>query len=284
MGRRNAAVALAVGLALLAAGVPDGPAHASGTYLTTGPRRGYVWLCRVIGGGGGALVNGPWIHADGTYDVTAKAVVDGDVAWPQAFIDIQRQGDTRTITGNGLPTVHTTGVFPVAPTDDAYRYDPNPNTIAAQSDHVTLHAFPRKGPPRCLGDPATGSDVGVAVDGVRIFNGLDALQRDAVAHEAQDHCSGHPEVTGRYHYHSIPACLYGNDSGKGHSSLVGWAFDGFPIFGPLGAHGRLLSNADLDVCHGHTHRVVVDGKRVVTYHYHATLEYPYTAGCFRGVQ
>jgi hypothetical protein len=87
-----------------------------------------------------------------------------------------------------------------------------------------------------------------------------------------------------YHYHSIPSCLTAGESDRAHSGIVGWAFDGFPIAGPRGAHGRPLTNADLDVCHGHTHRLRVDGKLVRTYHYHATLEFPYTAGCFRGAR
>jgi hypothetical protein len=58
--------------------------------------------------------------------------------------------------------------------------------------------------------------------------------------------------------------------------------DGFPIFGPRGDGGRELTNVDLDECHGHTHEVELDGRRVATYHYHFTREYPYTIGCFRG--
>ena len=45
---------------------------------------------------------------------------------------------------------------------------------------------------------------------------------------------------------------------------------------------RVLTNADLDECHGHTHTITWDGKAVVMYHYHATREFPYTVGCFRG--
>ena len=69
---------------------------------------------------------------------------------------------------------------------------------------------------------------------------------------------------------------------KRHSAVVGYALDGFPITGRRGDAGKLLSNADLDACHGHVGTIVVDGKRVRTYHYHATLEYPYTLGCFHG--
>jgi hypothetical protein len=58
--------------------------------------------------------------------------------------------------------------------------------------------------------------------------------------------------------------------------------DGFGIYGPRGEGGKRLSNADLDVCHGHSHTVLWDGQMVTMYHYHFTDEYPYTIGCFKG--
>jgi hypothetical protein len=99
-------------------------------------------------------------------------------------------------------------------------------------------------------------------------------------HELQDRCHGHPERTGLYHYHDLTPCL--SLAGSGHSALAGYAFDGFGIYGPGGLDGRALSNAELDECHGHTHEVDWEGRRGNVYHYHATLEYPYTLGCYRG--
>ena len=136
---------------------------------------------------------------------------------------------------------------------------------------------PDKGAPRCI-----GGQVGIAKNGVPIFNGLDAGNRDAAAWEVQDACDGHPQQSGQYHYHSIPPCLNEDESKRKHSKLVGWAFDGFPIYGKRGEDGEELANKDLDVCHGHTHKVKLDGEKVRTYHYHGTSEYPYTVGCFRG--
>ena len=46
--------------------------------------------------------------------------------------------------------------------------------------------------------------------------------------------------------------------------------------------GAALSSDDLDECHGHSHEVDWDGRRIALYHYHATSEYPYTVACFKG--
>jgi len=251
-----------------------------GKVTTSGPRRGYVYRCGTSPpGGGGAFQEGPWIRGDGTYDLTAKATVDGAVSWPQASFEEIRTRSRRLLRGNGLPTGQTTGEFPIQPGDDAYQYDRNPNSIAAQSDRYSLPLRPKRASrPRCLG----AGPVGIARNGVVIFDGLDAEERDAVAHEVQDACGGHPQKESVYHYHSIPACLTAGESTKKPSGLVGYALDGYPIYGPRGAGGRLLTNEDLDACHGQTSKVRFEGRWQRIYHYNATLEYPYTLGCFRG--
>jgi hypothetical protein len=45
--------------------------------------------------------------------------------------------------------------------------------------------------------------------------------------------NGHPQQQGAYHYHANPVSLY-SDPGNGHSPLIGFAADGFPIYGPFG--------------------------------------------------
>jgi hypothetical protein len=223
--------------------------------------------------------NPPWINAAaGTFDLDAKVVVDGAVSWPGQF-SAEVHGKKLLLTGNALPTKQTTGVFPVVPGDDAFLYDPNPNSIAAQSLSYELRANPNKASQRsCLPFGA----IGVARNGVEIFNALDAANRDAVAHEVQDSCEGHPQQQSLYHYHSIPGCLTDGESKHKHSKLVGYALDGFPIYGPRGEDGKLLDDDDLDRCHGETGKVKLRGEKIRIYHYHATLEYPYTLGCFRG--
>lgn len=119
------------------------------------------------------------------------------------------------------------------------------------------------------------------LSGVVIFSAFDAEGRDAVAHEVQDNCDGHPQVSGFYHYHSLSDCIE-DTATSGHSALVGYAFDGYGIYGYYGEDGAEVENEDLDECHGHTHTVEWEGKTMEIYHYHATHEFPYVVGCFHG--
>ncbi len=120
-----------------------------------------------------------------------------------------------------LPTSHTTGTFPVASDDPAHQYDANPNSITAQSVSLSLAKSPKYGAARCV-----GGEVGVMTTGVLLFNALDGEGRDAGAWETQDHCDGHPEMNGAYHYHTLSSCI--TELSVHH--VIGWALDSVSCF------------------------------------------------------
>ncbi|HEU5114922.1 MAG TPA: YHYH protein [Candidatus Paceibacterota bacterium] len=242
-------------------------------YVTSGPKKGYIYLCNVRMDNPGSMVNGPWIHGS-TWNLSEKVSVEGAVSWPNATFSNVVQGSTRTLSGNGLPTSHTTGVFPVASNDPAHLYDPNPNTISTELLHDALPANPTYSlTPYCM-----GMEVGVMLSGVPLFNGFDAGLRDAQAHEIQDSCEGHPQGGGEYHYHGLSSCF----KDISETTVLGYALDGFPITGPEVAPNKYLSTASLDECHGITSEIIVDGKKKTTYHYVLTHDFPYSVSCFRG--
>ena len=246
-------------------------------YVATTPVTGAVDACSTtFRGGGASATNLPWQNADGTWNLTTKLAVSGSVAWPTHAFSATLSGSNRIITGNGLPSTQT-GTFPIALSDPAYAYDRNPNSILAQTIAVTLPADPTAAAtPSCT----PMGPIGISLNGAMIFNALDAAGRDAGFHEVQDSCHGHPDGSGMYHYHMLPSCM--SDSTSGHSVLMGYALDGYGIYGPDGENGQPLTDADLDACHGHTHAITWDGQTVVMYHYHWTNEYPYSIGCFHG--
>ena len=246
-----------------------------GKISTTTPTVGVLCTTQPTNGQG-AMTMGPWFNGDGTWDATAKYTVDGEVEWPHEF-SVTVEGDTRVITGNGLPD-HPTGVWPVAADDDAADIDRNMSMIVEHDFTYELPANPTENAePTCA-----GGEAGVGLNGVLVNVGIDAAGRDAAAWEVQDTCQGHPNDAG-YHQHSISDCIEDMRSGEGgHSDLAAYALDGFGIFGHYGEDGEVLTNEDLDECHGHTHAIEWDGETVEMYHYHATYEFPYTIGCFRG--
>jgi hypothetical protein len=244
--------------------------------ISHAPKAGWIWACHVNPMGGGAFRDGPWINRKaGTFDMTAKIAVRGAVKWPHQF-KITRKGDKRVFTFNDFPD-HPTGRFPIARNDPAYRYDRNPNQIRRQNFDIALPAHPTLvARPHCA-----PNIVGIMLSGVLVFNALDDPGRNAVAHETQDRCRGHPQRGGVYHYHSLTNCIADKPGPDGNSPLVGYALDGFGIYGSY-ADGRQLTSADLDACHGMTSVIDWDGRKVKMYHYVATPDFPYTVGCLRG--
>lgn len=242
-----------------------------GKYTTSGAKKGYIYLCSVQQGGGGAQESGSWISGN-TWNDTIKPKVSGSVAWTNATFSDTVSGTSRTLTGNDLPVGATTGIFPIQSTDPAYQYDRNPNTITAQTYSLTLPVNPTyASTPSCM-----GGEVGVMLNGVPLFNGFDALNRDAAAHEIQDSCDGHPQEQGHYHYHSLSSCIKDISS----STVIGFALDGYPLTGPVLPDGNYLTTNDLDECHGTTSEIVLDGRKTTIYHYVMTEDFPYSVSCF----
>jgi hypothetical protein len=245
-----------------------------GKYTADAPKQGYVYVCRVPSGGGGAQARGPWFVNDNTeYDLNKKIAVAGMVHWDSSFT-MTISGNSRVISTSDLPRDHTTGVFPVQPSDPAYQYDRNPNSIASQSLTYTLDANPTaQSSPGCV-----NGEVGVMTTGVALFDAFDAGGRDAGAWEVQDGCDGHPQMSHEYHYHTLSTCIQDTSV----HTVIGFALDGFPITGPKVAEHNILTTKDLDECHGVTGEVQLDDTSVTTYHYVMTQDFPYSASCFRG--
>ncbi len=241
-------------------------------YSTTVAKKGTVFLCNARKENPGSMVNGPWIDGK-TWSFSEKLEISGAVTWPNATFKNTVSGSVRTLTTNALPISHTTGVFPVAITDPAAAYDRNPNTISAQIITQKLPLNPvYSETPYCM-----GGEVGIMLTGVPLFNAFDAGLRDAPAHELQDSCDGHPQGTGEYHYHGLSSCIQNTNI----DTVIGYAYDGFPITGSKVADGKYLTTDDLDECHGITSDVIIDGKKKSTYHYVMTVDFPYSASCFR---
>jgi chitodextrinase len=247
-----------------------------GLISTTGPKKGYIYMSAAPTGTIGAHAKGEWINNKKTFDLTKKATVDGSVNWPYSF-DIEKVRDKRMFVGNLLPD-HATGTFPIRRSDDAYLYDRNPNKIQAGAVILTLPANPTEA---TVPSPLPMGPIGILTSGSVLFNAADERGNDAVAHEIQDACGGHPEVRGTYHYHHISDC-FDHSQGDEHSPLIGYALDGFGIYGKYGENGEQMTTEALDEFHGHKHKIEWDGKRVEMYHYHATDEFPYTVGAFKG--
>lgn len=169
-----------------------------------------------------------------------RAQGESTSAQSQARFEIR--DNYRHVVANGIPD-HTIGRFPNRG---------NPNVVAEQSYtfRIPLDPAPPAAPILKASDitPDRGYLFGIALNGVvyEPATGLnwtpEGLRRggrpggwvyEAVGGSIDfgiDHANAHVQRTGAYHYHGIPTPLLKDD----RPTLLGYAADGYPIYGPLG--------------------------------------------------
>lgn len=153
------------------------------------------------------------------------------VSYPSR-VSIRVEGDRRIIVSNGIPD-HTTGEFPGPG---------NPNAILEQNYHFEMPVHPRKAAHLT---PILGMIFGVAIDGVIFDPGTADYwhnERGSIWHVEGivdgrrtlgiDWSDAHVQPNGAYHYHGVPWGILEKYHAEKKMFLVGWAADGFPIYGP----------------------------------------------------
>ena len=242
---------------------------------TTTPAVGKLYSCSVGNPNAPGSVTSriTWIdNAAGTWNLLRKPFLPaGGFAPGNGTATLSTSGDTRTIVVTNLPVDGKIGNWPMTQYAALTAIDPNPGTPAARNYSFTIPLNPTVAAvPSCVSLGA----IGVTLNGVVLYNAVDARGEDAVANEIVDVFGGHPAMSD-YHYHFLPERLDAAPLADGHSGVVGYLRDGFALYGYKGTGNVELTNTDLDECHGHSHAPM-------GYHYHATMEYPYTIGCYKG--
>ena len=216
-----------------------------------------------------------WLDADGKAVAADRPVPDNVVVW---FTDTHL-----VVRTHGLPN-HPTAVFP----DVNRSLDGNPNFIQERVATLRFPLEPRVDPGHVAMKNRNNNDhalpmgpIGVAVNGVVFFNPFDHLL-DADAVWRLDRCCGHPSPRSQYHYHKYPVCVKSPwaDDGAGHSPLIGFANDGFPVYGPYESAGLLAKTGTANPLNEfNLHEDPDRGP-----HYHVTPgQFPHIIGGFWGV-
>jgi len=184
----------------------------------------------------------------------------------------------------GLPN-HQTAMFP-----DRWRnLDGNPNYLQEQDAEFKIPLEPKENPDgrRAMqnennNDRAlNGGPIGVAVNGVVFFNPFDHLL-DSDAVWRLDRCCGHPAPNKMYHYHKYPACVKSPwaDDGEQASPVIGFALDGYPVYGPYERKGQLAR----DLKENALNEFNVHQDEARGWHYHVTPgKFPHIIGGYWGV-
>lgn len=126
--------------------------------------------------------------------------------------------------------------------------------------------------------------LGIAVNGVPLYDyssqgDLDISHydesHDTVALGQLDICGGHAGRGDDYHYHAAPTCMINAMKNQGSDAIIGWAYDGYPLYGDTNPDGSVIGHGELDVCNGQP-------DSAFGYRYHTSTRPPYIFQCLVG--
>ncbi|MEG3753985.1 YbhB/YbcL family Raf kinase inhibitor-like protein [Psychromonas arctica] len=126
--------------------------------------------------------------------------------------------------------------------------------------------------------------VGVAVNGVPIYDyssqGELSVEEYDPAHDTftlgqLDICGGHSGRGDDYHYHVSPTCMIDTMKNQGSDAIIGWGYDGYPLYGNDNPDGTTITEGSLDVCNG-------QADPEFGYRYHTSTKPPYIIQCLVG--
>ena len=195
-------------------------------------------------------------------------------------VDITMSGDDVVISSDGLPQ-HNTYYYGqghenfVEFDTQGGQHNPNPNRIAAQNHSLTIPSNPVTRTLTIDDDLVDGAvntnnneygmgTVGLALDGVSIFNSL-AAPGDVIENEVFtfDSYNAHPEMSGNYHYHTdstgplevLEFLGHVSDTTPGQAELeiYGMMCDGTVVMGCTELDRSEPNNSDFDAQNGHKH-------------------------------
>jgi phosphatidylethanolamine-binding protein (PEBP) family uncharacterized protein len=150
---------------------------------------------------------------------------------------------------------------------------------------ATNYASPIKLTPQFANELTTiDAAVGVAVNGVPIYDYSSQGELDLYNYNADsdtyvtgqlDNCAGHDGRGDDYHYHAAPTCMIASMVNQGDDAIIGWGYDGYPLYGNNNPDSSEISDGDLDVCNGQ-----LDDD--FGYRYHTSTTPPYIIQCLVG--
>ena len=225
---------------------------------------------------------------------TIKAGMPGaGSGYADARVSATCSGSNLIVTSNGMPS---------------YTFmRKTPNGLRTQDWTWTVPVAPK----RAAGTTSVRRRMGTVaftVTGIPVYAAMegpmpaDEAYGDPKYNGLLDTCGGHTGPAAEYHDHYITSTA---SCGFAGNRIVGYAIDGFPIYGPRGCLDTACTKTavmksgyvrtgnptrdswsaytwkksaaatTLDKCNGRTQP---DG----SYGYHATTAFPYTIGCFRG--
>ena len=228
--------------------------------------------------------------------VTTTAALKG-AAW-NPTVKITYSKSSIILAPTGIPN-HARDTYYAVPKGQIVVPDSTTATVIkdptkAQTYKFTIPATPKYSSK--LTSTSLGS-IGVMVSGAVLYNPFEgdgktvAMANNFTINDAKgitasfvDKCAGHPTPdVGAYHYHGLPGCITAKvDKASKPSHIIGFALDGFPIYGDRDAKGKQIVASSLDACNGIKSSTPEFPKGIYHYVLLGTADARSSIACFHG--
>ena len=168
---------------------------------------------------------------------------------------------------NGIPN-HTRDAYYAVPiSQEIVVPDASTSKIVKDPTKAQTYKFTIPTSPKYSSKTTTTSlgSIGVMISGAVLYNPYEGdgktvamasnftiTDENGITASFVDKCAGHPTPNmGAYHYHGLPNCVTSQvDQPYKPSHIIGFALDGFPIYGDRDIKGNKVSVNSLDKCNG----------------------------------
>jgi hypothetical protein len=191
---------------------------------------------------------------------------------------------------------------------DAYYAVPNAGVVVPDATTATIVKDPTKAQTYKFTIPTTPKyvssvtstslgSIGVMISGAVLYNPFEGdgktvamannftiTNSTGITASFVDKCAGHPTPQqGAYHYHGLSTCVTAKvDKVSKPSHLIGFALDGFPIYGDRDMKGKQLTAKNLDQCNGINSATPEFPKGIYHYVLLGTADARSSIACFHG--
>ena len=168
---------------------------------------------------------------------------------------------------NGIPN-HTRDAYYAVPiSQEIVVPDSSTSKIVKDPTKAQTYKFTIPTSPKYSSKTTTTSlgSIGVMISGAVLYNPYEGdgktvamasnftiTDKNGITASFVDKCAGHPTPNmGAYHYHGLPSCVTSQvDQPSKPSHIIGFALDGFPIYGDRDIKGKNVLVNSLDKCNG----------------------------------
>ena len=198
---------------------------------------------------------------------------------------------------NGIPN-HTRDAYYAVPNQGVVVPDSTTSNIVKDPTKEQKYKFKIPAKPSYQSNVISTSlgSIGVMISGAVLYNPFEGdgktvamasnftVTKNGLTASFVDKCAGHPTPDiGAYHYHGLPNCVtLKADKISKPSHIIGFALDGFPIYGDRDFKGKKLTSKNLDQCNGITSATPEFPKGIYHYVLLGTADARSSIACFHG--